>query len=126
MAMPAESARRWTAREVRELIAAATFATPRYELVEGEPLVTRGPSPFHQRAVVELVFALRVYLGAAPVGHVLTSPSDVELEPEFITQPDVYVVPVAECRPARRRRSHSTSQRSSRRSSTADLVTSRD
>ena len=28
----------------------------------------------------------------------LTSPSDVELEPEFITQPDVYVVPMAEWR----------------------------
>jgi len=29
---------------------------------------------------------------------VLTSPSDVELEPDFITQPDVYVVPMTEWR----------------------------
>jgi len=98
MAMLAETARRWTAHEVRELIAAAPFATPRYELVEGELLVTPGPSRWHQRAVVELVFALRAYLGIEPIGQVLMSPSAVELEPEFITQPDVYVVPMAEWR----------------------------
>jgi Uma2 family endonuclease len=95
MAMPAETARRWTAREVRELIAAAPFATPRYELVEGDLLVTPGPSAFHQRAVVELVVALAAYLRVERVGHVMASPSDVELEPEFITQPDVFVVPMA-------------------------------
>lgn len=98
MAMPAESVRRWTAREVRDLIAAAPFATPRYELVEGELLVTPGPSRWHQRAVVELIVALNAYLKVEPIGLVFTSPSDVELEPEFITQPDVYVVPMAEWR----------------------------
>ena len=50
MAMPAETGRRWTAREVRELIEAAPLATPRYELVDGELLVTSGPHPIHQRA----------------------------------------------------------------------------
>jgi Uma2 family endonuclease len=98
MAMPAQSARRWTAREVRELIDAAPLATPRYELVDGELLVTPAPSPFHQRAVVELIVALNAYLHVERIGHVLTSPSDVELEPEFITQPDIYVVPMAEWR----------------------------
>ncbi len=98
MAMPAETPRRWTAREVRELIAATPLATPRYELVEGELLVTPGPSVFHQRAVVELVVALAAYLRVERVGHVITSPSDVELEPEFITQPDIFVVPMAEWR----------------------------
>jgi Uma2 family endonuclease len=98
MAMPAEAGRRWTAREVRELIAAAPLATPRYELVDGELLVTPGPSVFHQRAVVELVIRLAGYLRTERVGHVITSPSDVELEPEFITQPDILVVPMAEWR----------------------------
>jgi Uma2 family endonuclease len=96
--MPAETGRRWTAREVRELIAAAPLATPRYELVNGELLVTPGPSPLHQRAVVKLIVALAAYLDAERVGHVITSPSDVELEPELITQPDVFVVPMAEWR----------------------------
>ena len=96
MAMPAETGRRWTAREVRKLIADAPLATPRYELVEGELLATPSPSPLHQRAIVELVVALNAYLAVTPVGHVLTSPSDVELEPEFVTQPDVYVLPMTE------------------------------
>ena len=98
MAMPAETARRWTAREVRELIASAPLATPRYELVDGELLVTPGPTRWHQRAVVELVVALNAYLRVEPVGYVLTSPSDIELEPEFITQPDIFVVPTTEWR----------------------------
>jgi Uma2 family endonuclease len=98
MAMPAEIGRRWTAREVRDLIAAAPLATPRYELVDGELLVTPGPTRWHQRAVVELIVALNEYLRVEPVGYVLTSPSDVELEPEFIAQPDVYVVPMSEWR----------------------------
>ena len=98
MAMPAEAGRRWTAREVRELIAAAPLATPRYELVEGELLVTPGPGVFHQRAIVELVVRLAAYLQKERVGHVITSPSDVELEPGFITQPDIFVVPMPEWR----------------------------
>ena len=98
MAMPAETGRRWTAREVRELIAAAPLATPRYELVDGDLLVTPGPSPLHQRAVARLLVALALYLDVERVGHVITSPSDVELEPEFITQPDVLVVPIDEWR----------------------------
>ena len=43
---------------MRKLIADAPLATPRYELIAGELLVTPGPSPLHQRAIVELVVAL--------------------------------------------------------------------
>src|SRR5574338_925716 len=96
MAMPAETVRRWTAREVRDLIEQSPLATPRYELVDGELLVTPGPGPFHQRALLELAMALAAYLRVERVGHVITSPSDVELEPEFVTQPDEFVVPTAE------------------------------
>ena len=98
MAMPAEVGRRWTAHEVRDLIAAAPLATPRYELVDGDLLVTPGPSLFHQRAIVELVLRLGAYLQTERVGQVITSPSDVELEPEFINQPDIFVIPTTEWR----------------------------
>ena len=98
MAMPAETARRWNAREVRELIAAAPLAAPRYELVDGELLVTPSPAPLHQLAVTKLILALGAYLEREPIGQVITSPSDVELEREFISQPDVFVVPLPEWR----------------------------
>lgn len=96
MAMPAETSRRWTAREVRELIAASPLATPRYELVDGELLVTPSPGAPHQMAVGKLLIALSAYLEKEPVGAAIPSPSDVELEPEFVAQPDILVVPAHE------------------------------
>ena len=68
MAMPAanrETSRRWTAREVRELIAHSPLATPRDELVDGELLVTPSPSGLHQRAVGHLLKALLTYFESA-------------------------------------------------------------
>lgn len=97
MGMPAERTRRWTAREVRQLIAAAPHATPRYELVDGELLVTPGPSLRHQMAVKLLLLSLSDYIEQAGVAaEAFASPSDVELEPEDIRQPDVFVIPRAE------------------------------
>lgn len=92
IAMPAQIGTRWTARQVRDLIAATPLATPRYELVDGELLVTLSPAFPHQRAVSTLLVPLALYLQLEPVGTAITSPSDVELEPEFISQPDLYVV----------------------------------
>jgi Uma2 family endonuclease len=97
MVMPAIN-RRWTASEVRQLIATNPLATPRYELVDGELLVTPSPTWPHQRAVQILMRELSMYLRAEPVGHVGDSPFDVEPEPELIVQPDVFVVPIAESR----------------------------
>jgi len=97
MAMPAVK-RRWTAREVRALIDQNPLATPRYELVDGELLVTPSPNTPHQRAVLALAAAVRDYLKRYPVGEVLVSPFDVELEPGLLVQPDVFVVPMPEAR----------------------------
>jgi Uma2 family endonuclease len=102
MAMPAESSRRWTAREVRQLIEDSPLATPRYELVDGELLVTPSPNFPHQQAVLRLVVALDSYLNRERVGKVTMSPSDIELEPETIAQPDIYVTPMHEVRRAMR------------------------
>ena len=97
MGMPAVE-RRWTAREVRALIAGNPLLTPRYELVDGELLVTPSPGFPHQRAVTRLLFALVSYLQREPVAEALTSPFDVELEPESITQPDIFVLAPGEAR----------------------------
>lgn len=96
MGMPAREKQLWTAREVRELIATAPLATPRYEVVDGELLVTPSPAPPHQRAVGHLLFELALYLREQPVAEVLTSPSDIEVEPEQVTQPDIFILGSAE------------------------------
>jgi Uma2 family endonuclease len=99
MAMPAfgrERTRRWSASEVRQLIAESPLQTPRYELVGGELLVTPSPNRVHQLAVDLLWKALFEYLERYPVGRALTGPLDVELEPNTIVQPDDVVVPMGE------------------------------
>ena len=101
MAMPAtdrERTRRWTAGEVRELIAKNPLATPRYELVDGELLVTTSPGFAHQRAVARLLGTLEEYVTWTAIGVAMTSPFDVELETEFISQPDVFVLSTEEAR----------------------------
>lgn len=46
----------------------------RYELVEGELLVSRSPSLTHQRVVANLITALNNYLGQNPIGEVFPNP----------------------------------------------------
>jgi Uma2 family endonuclease len=89
MGMP-ETLERWTAARVREL----PDDHKRYEVVDGELLVTPAPSLDHQRAVAELLIALRGYLERAGLGDVVVSPADVELDPATLVQPDVFVVPL--------------------------------
>jgi Uma2 family endonuclease len=66
---------------------------PRYELLDGELLVTPAPGWLHQMAIQELTVILRDYCDREPIGIVVNSPSDLELEPGTITQPDIFVVP---------------------------------
>lgn len=98
MGMPARTQRRWTAREVRSLIVTQPLAAPRYELVDGALLVTPSPAMAHQLAVSRLLVTLVRYLEVEGIGVAMTSPSDVELQPEDIRQPDVFVVTTEEMR----------------------------
>lgn len=84
--------RRWTATEVRALMD-DTRASPRYELIDGELLVTPSPSPVHQRAVHLLQRVLDDYCGTHLLGEVFHSPADLSLDEESIVQPDLFVVP---------------------------------
>jgi Uma2 family endonuclease len=91
MAMPAIR-RRWTAADVRQLTR-EDRAWPRYELLDGELLVTPAPGWGHQLAVLELATRLKAFVDRTRIGIAMTSPADIELVPQTIMQPDVFVVP---------------------------------
>lgn len=99
MAMPAQRTptRRWTEDEFYMARDAAPRGE-RWELVDGEVLVTPSPHWTHQRIVVRLAVLLDPYVRAHGLGEVFTSPLDVKLEPGLVLQPDVLVVPAGELR----------------------------
>lgn len=94
MAMPARSEPRkqWTLEEVRALRNRSTGGT-RYELVDGELLVTPSPTGVHQLAVQLLCAALYPYARKEKLGLASLAPRDVDPEPGRSVQPDVFVVP---------------------------------
>ncbi|HET8713006.1 MAG TPA: Uma2 family endonuclease [Gemmatimonadales bacterium] len=85
----------WTAARVRQL----PDDGRRYEVVDGELLVTPAPSWNHQAAVAELYVALRSYCKAAKVGEAVMSPADIEFDVKTLVQPDVFIVPLDKGRP---------------------------
>ena len=97
MAMPAQRApdRRWTEEE---FYAARDAAPPgeRWELVDGEVLVTPAPHWVHQRIIIRLAVLLDAYVRSQGLGEVFASPLDVKLEPGLVLQPDLLVVPAGE------------------------------
>jgi Uma2 family endonuclease len=86
MGMP-ETRTRWTADMVRALPDDGN----RYEVVDGELLVTPAPTRLHQRAVAEFLVVLHEYARSSGVGEALTSPADWELDRHAMVQPDVFV-----------------------------------
>ena len=94
MSLPPDLARqRWTPERVRAELLRDDRPTPRYECIDGELLVSpSSPGRPHQRVVRDLILALHPYVEAQRVGELLHSPSDVQLGPDSLVQPDLYVV----------------------------------
>ena len=88
MGMPAPPTTGWTVDMLETLPADGR----RYELVEGELLVTPAPSLDHQRVVGALFSRLYAYLAHQPVGEVIVSPADVRSGPRNSVQPDLFVM----------------------------------
>ncbi len=77
----------WTRDEVLALPADGK----RYELVDGELLVSPSPRGIHQRTVGELHLILAPFVRANGLGAVLMAPSDLDLRSGQVLQPDLFV-----------------------------------
>jgi len=97
MGMP-HTAERWTAEQVRALPADGN----RYEVIAGELFVTPAPSFDHQDAVQRLFRPIQEYLERTRAGYAALSPAHIELGPDTLVQPDLFVVPLVGGRRPRR------------------------
>jgi len=98
MAMSAVSPRRWTRAEVERLVDERRGYTPRYELVDGELLVTPGPDWRHQRLVLRLALLLEPYVAAHTIGEIFLGPGELPLVTGERYEPDLFVVPLVDGR----------------------------
>ncbi len=96
MGMPAV-ARHWT----REEVLALPDDGNRYELVDGELLVSPSPRGLHQRGVVELLLLIDPYVCAHRIGGLCISPADLDFHAGQLLQPDLFVGRMVEGRPPR-------------------------
>jgi Uma2 family endonuclease len=92
MGMHAASTRRWTVDDVHGLIEEQLDPWPRYELVDGELLVTPSASMQHERALNWLHRRVDAYCESEGVGELFASPSELRLVAGTIVQPDRFVV----------------------------------
>lgn len=100
MVMPAVRRNRWTREEVALLVGQREGYSPRYELVDGELLVTPAPGGRHQRIAFELAVLLRDYVRRQQLGEVRLGPGEIALENENRFEPDIFVAPTLDGRRA--------------------------
>ena len=89
MGMPASQGTRWTAETVRAL----PDDGKRYEVLDGELLVSPAPSWQHQTVLRRLFLIIDPYVERHALGWTRWSPADIELSPDTSVQPDLFVVP---------------------------------
>jgi Uma2 family endonuclease len=65
---------------------------PRYQLVDGELIMSPAPTPWHQRILLRLLRALAEHVERYGAGEVLCAPVDVILSDEDVYQPDIIFV----------------------------------
>jgi Uma2 family endonuclease len=98
MAMAVLRPRRWTAAEVERLAEAREGLSPRYELVDGELLVTPAPSGRHQRIIFQLAVLLHEYVARGRLGEVRLGPGKLDLVTGERYEPDLFVLPAIDGR----------------------------
>ena len=83
-------ARRWTYEEYYKL-----DDDQRYEIIDGDLLMSPAPDTWHQNWVGELYTILRNHILRHKLGKVFVAPVDVVLDPENTVQPDLVFVATA-------------------------------
>lgn len=94
MGMPAPL-QDWTAEMARALPDDGN----RYEVLDGELVVTPAPRLRHQWALLDLFRRIDPYVETARLGRAMFSPADMEYSPRRLVQPDLFVVPFAPGQP---------------------------
>jgi Uma2 family endonuclease len=79
----------WTA----EMVYALPEDGKRYEVLDGELVVTPAPSWGHQSVVARLWRLLDDHVRAYALGYAYLAPADIEFSPRRLLQPDLFVVP---------------------------------
>src|SRR3990170_8441429 len=64
----------------------------RYELIDGELLMTPSPTPSHQRVSRKLEFILESIITKNNLGEIFYAPCDVYLDDENVVQPDILFI----------------------------------
>src|SRR5437879_7827689 len=98
MSMPLLRPRYWTRDEVDRLIDERPGMSPRYELVDGELLVTPAPTHRHQRLILQLALLLHPYLIRHKLGEIFLGPCELRLTHGDRYEPDLSVYRAAEGR----------------------------
>jgi Uma2 family endonuclease len=80
---------RWT----REAVLALPDDGNRYELFDGELVVTPSPARRHQAGIALFIEHLSRFLDSHRVGRLHTSPADLKLDGQQVAQPDIFVFP---------------------------------
>jgi Uma2 family endonuclease len=87
--MPGSLAPRWT----REQVLALPDDGNRYELFDGELLVTPALGGLHQLALNRLYDAVAPFVRQHRLGYLMWSPADLSLGGDQLSQPDLFVMP---------------------------------
>jgi Uma2 family endonuclease len=101
MSMPALHQRQWTVDEVERLADEQVEPTNRYELADGQLLVTPSPTDRHQRIVGELFVLLREYVKRHRLGEVRLGPARARIAEDARFEPDIFVVSTVDGHPPR-------------------------
>src|SRR4030043_2361941 len=64
----------------------------RYELIEGELLMTPSPVTKHQRISRKIAFVIETFVTGNNLGEVFYAPFDVYLDNENVVQPDIFFI----------------------------------